>query len=308
MNRRQISFLLVGALGLGGLQGCGSTANSRSGYLAKSPCASCGYPSPQPPRFTPAPAPVFPGPNPPPGVVAPPGGGIQQNSYIPPPGLPSQPAPAAVAPSVSLEAPEPVEPAPARPMPNDSRPPQETTRPYPPQTPEPPKAPFMPPARDDGVASPALPVDIPQFAVAKPDVAGGQEPFADGVNWLKSHGYRSVLHILAPGEDDSAARRSFEQSGLRYLKLEVSARTLSKEVVDQFNHLVADPNNLPLFVYDKDSSLAGGLWYLHFRLVEKETDAKAREDAARLGFQQNANEPHKTMWIAVQNYLSNVKP
>ena len=166
----------------------------------------------------------------------------------------------------------------------------------------------MPPAKDAGTASPALPVDIPQFAVAKQDVASGQEPFADGVNWLKTHGYRTVLHIHAPGEDNSAARRSFEQSGLRYLSLEVSAQTLSKETVDQFNRLVVDPNNLPLFVYDKDSSLAGGLWYLHFRLVGKETDEKAREDAARLGFQQDANGPHKTMWIAVQNYLSNVKP
>jgi len=166
----------------------------------------------------------------------------------------------------------------------------------------------MPPAKDEGTATPALPVDIPQFAVAKQDVASGQEPFADGVNWLKTHGYRTVLHIRAPGEDNRTARRPFEQSGLRYLSLEVSPRTLSKEVVDKFNRLVADPDNLPLFVYDKDSSLTGALWYLHFRLVDKETDQKARDDAGRLGFKEDQNETHKDMWIAVQNYLSDRKP
>ncbi len=311
MNRRRVSFLLVGAMVLSGLQGCGNTSGYRSGYLTTPrpgvapPCASCGFPSPQPPRYNPNPAPVIPGTYPPAGPVAPPPGAeIQQNSYVPPPaGASSPPAPAAISPGVSLGAPEPVEP-----LPSESRPPQESTRPYTPQTPEPPKAPVMPPAQDEGTASPALPVDIPQFAVAKQDVASGQEPFADGVTWLKAHGYRTVLHIRTPGEDDQAARRRFEESGLRYLSLEVSPRTLSKEVVDKFNRLIANPDNLPLFVYDKDSSLTGGLWYLHFRLVDKETDERARDDAGRLGFREDQNGPHKEMWIAVQSYLSNMKP
>jgi protein tyrosine phosphatase (PTP) superfamily phosphohydrolase (DUF442 family) len=161
--------------------------------------------------------------------------------------------------------------------------------------------------KDNGAASPALPVDIPQFAAVKANIANGQEPFADGVNWLKAHGYRTVLHIRSPGEDDREARRSFEQSGLRYLSLEVSPQTLSKDIVDEFNRLVADPKNLPLFVYDKDSSLAGGLWYLHFRLVDKESDEKARDDAAHLGFKRDSSESHKAMWLAVQNYLGMMK-
>jgi protein tyrosine phosphatase (PTP) superfamily phosphohydrolase (DUF442 family) len=195
---------------------------------------------------------------------------------------------------VRLEAPEPTAP----------ESPRDTTRRYAQQSPEPPAAPL---AKDNGSASPALPVDIPQFAAVKPNVASGQEPFADGVNWLKTHGYRTVLHIRAPGADDREARRSFEQSGLRYLSLEVSPQTLSKDIVDQFNRSIADPTNLPLFVYDKDSSLAGGLWYLHFRLVEKESDENARVDAARLGFRQNDNGPHQAMWLAVQNYLTAMK-
>jgi len=176
------------------------------------------------------------------------------------------------------------------------------TRSYTPQTKEP------PPARDDHSASPAMPVDIPQFAAVKTNIASGLEPFADGIAWLKSHGYRTVLHVRSPGEDDSAARKQFEQAGLRFLSLDLSAETLSREIVDQFDRLVADATNLPLFVYDKDGSLAGALWYLHFRLVDRATEEKAREDAERLGFKQDRSDAHLKMWLAVQSLLKELKP
>jgi protein tyrosine phosphatase (PTP) superfamily phosphohydrolase (DUF442 family) len=154
-----------------------------------------------------------------------------------------------------------------------------------------------------------MPVDIPHFAMVKTKVASGHEPFAEGVQWLKAHGYRTVLHIRAPGEDDRAARRAFEQNGLTYRSLEVSPETLSKAIVDEFNRVVTDRNNQPLFVYDKDSSLAGALWYLHFRIVDKKGDEKARADANQLGFKESSDDPQvKKMWLAVQNYLATNKP
>jgi len=153
--------------------------------------------------------------------------------------------------------------------------------------------------------APALPVDVPQFAEVKKGVASGQKPFAEGVNWLREKGYRTVLHLRAPGEDDAAARRQFEAKGFRYLSLEVSPLTLNRTTVDQFNRLVGDPANLPLFVYDRDSSLAGGLWYLHLRIVDGMTNQKATAEAARLGLNPDADGgSHKAMWLAVQSYLS----
>jgi hypothetical protein len=146
-------------------------------------------------------------------------------------------------------------------------------------------------------------VDIPQFAMVRPNIAAGQEPFPEGIKWLKEHGYSAVLHILAPGENDREARRLFEDNGLRYLSLRLSPQTLSREILNQFGLLVTDANNLPLFVYDKDGSLAGGLWYLHFRLVDRKSDESARAEVASLGFKQNQPGPHMTMWIAVQNLL-----
>jgi protein tyrosine phosphatase (PTP) superfamily phosphohydrolase (DUF442 family) len=167
---------------------------------------------------------------------------------------------------------------------------------------EPPAAP-LPPLRDDKDTSPSLAVDVPQFAIAKEDVANGLQPFPDGIAWLQAHRYRTVLHLRAPGEDDSAARRQFEKRGLRYVSLEVSPKGLSKDVVDQFSRLVTENANLPLFVYDKEGALAGGLWYLYFRTAEGTSDEKARSEAIRLGFQPDQNNEHRTMWVAVQNYL-----
>jgi protein tyrosine phosphatase (PTP) superfamily phosphohydrolase (DUF442 family) len=335
MNRRQGSLLIASALVLGGLSSCCGRSNERVRYVGPppgiGPCDRCATRGPLPPRYAPNTGPVPAGPPPagvvgpaPPGVMAPPPNGvavpppngaagpppgavpfapsaasapsgelppsqaIQQNNYISP-GTSRAPAPPAAPPRVFLQQPEPVAPAPE-------------SRSYTPQTPEP------PPARDDSSASPALPVDIPEFAAVKTNIASGQEPFAGGIAWLKSHGYRTVLHVRSPGEDDSTIRSQFEKSGLRYLSPEVSPQTLSREIVDQFNRLVADANNLPLFVYDKDGSLAGALWYLHFRLVDQATEEKAREDVERLGFKQDRSEAHLKMWLAVQNLLKELKP
>jgi protein tyrosine phosphatase (PTP) superfamily phosphohydrolase (DUF442 family) len=151
-------------------------------------------------------------------------------------------------------------------------------------------------------------VDIPQFTMARPRVASGQQPMPDGVAWLQSHGYRTVLHVRAPGEDDAAARRLFESNKLRYLSLEVSPRTLTREVVDKFIRTVNDEANLPLFVYDRDGSLAGGLWYLYLRLADKVDDERARTEASRLGLRQEGEGSHRDMWIAIQGFLAAQKP
>jgi protein tyrosine phosphatase (PTP) superfamily phosphohydrolase (DUF442 family) len=139
-------------------------------------------------------------------------------------------------------------------------------------------------------------------------VASGQQPFPDGATWLKEHGYKTVLHIRGPNETDNAAKQLFEKRGLIYLSLEVSPQTLTKDVVERFNQIVGDEKNRPLFVFDKNSSLAGGMWYLHFRTAMDMSDEKARAESSRLGFRQDLDDNHRDMWIAVQNYLKNQNP
>lgn len=163
-------------------------------------------------------------------------------------------------------------------------------------------------------AAGVLPVDIPQFAIARKEVASGQKPFPEGIDWLRSKGYRTVLFIRPPGEDDSAARRLFSAKGFRYLSLEVSPLTLNRDMLDEFNRIVTDAANLPLFVFDRDSSLLGGLWYLHFRIHEGYDSDRAAIEAGRLGLNIDADGgPHKDMWLAIQTFLkpmskTSVKP
>jgi protein tyrosine phosphatase (PTP) superfamily phosphohydrolase (DUF442 family) len=165
--------------------------------------------------------------------------------------------------------------------------------------------PGQPPSTEE---PPALNADVPGFTLVKPQVASGQKPFADGLNWLREKGYRTVLHVHPPGEDDTAARRQFEAKGFRYLSLDVSPLTLTPEVVDRFNRTLTDSTNLPLYVYDRDASLVGGLWFLHFRIIEGLSNEKATAEAARLGLNPDADTgPHREMWLAVQKYLQTNK-
>jgi hypothetical protein len=136
----------------------------------------------------------------------------------------------------------------------------------------------------------------------KMDVANGLRPtHLEGLEWLKNNGYRMALYIRAPGEADDADRKLFEERyGLKYASFALSPESLTLDVVDQFNHVVADANNRPLFVYDKDGSLAGALWYLHLRMIDQQSHEEARTNAARLGL----TDAHRDMWLAIQKILS----
>jgi hypothetical protein len=75
-------------------------------------------------------------------------------------------------------------------------------------------------------------------------------------------------------------------------------------VVEEFNRLVGDTSLHPLFVYDRDGSLLGGLWYLHFRIVDRFDNDRATAEAGRLGLNTDADGgAHRDMWLAVQRYL-----
>lgn len=290
------SKTLVTALLLSGLMGCAHKPScstvapvpSVSGFAGNCDCSPVGNLPRAPIRPAPVPA-------------TPPGFGVQPGTPAPP-ALPGDHATPKI--------------------PNDTQgnypPADPKLRPEPPADVQPrigdirdPKAILKPPQvgesqtpRDPRLDADVLPVDIPQFGHARKQVASGQKPFPDGFDWLRNKGYRTVLFIRAPGEDDSAARRQVTDRGLRYLSLEVSPTTLNRDIIDAFNNAVTSADNQPLFVYDRDSSLLGGLWYLHFRLQEGLDHEKAAVKAGVLGLNVDADAgAHKDMWLAVQRYL-----
>jgi hypothetical protein len=149
-----------------------------------------------------------------------------------------------------------------------------------------------------------LPVGIPSFAPAIGDkVASGRKPALEGLDWLKANGYRGALVVRKPGESDAADRRQFESRGLSFASLEVALTSLDRSTVEQFNHLIADTNRQPLFVYDADGSLVGPLWYLYFRRVEHVDDDAARAKAERLGLKLGERD-QRLGWLAVQDFLA----
>jgi hypothetical protein len=152
---------------------------------------------------------------------------------------------------------------------------------------------------------PLLPVGIPRFALVREKVANGLRPsLDDGLGWLQANGYRTVLFLHEPGSPESVDRLQVEKRGMRFLALEVSPMTLSQKTIDDFNRIVGDSAGLPLFVYDTDGSLTGGLWYAHFRQTHGATEESARKHASQLGFREEGEITHRQMWQAVQKLMS----
>ena len=287
MNRRFVRPLLASAWVTVALTSC------------QHPCRQPALPPPPPPTVgTPIPVPT-------PSPAAP--------YTLPPQGLPETPAPSAPGPA-AIRGYEPPLAVPAWSPPANggihlgapantfSPSPQQGARLQAPDFSTAP--PSRPAAGEERAPTPLLPAGIPQFAIAQDQVATGLKPMLDGVEWLKQNGYRAVLHLRQPEEDDAAERKFFEMRGLKFLSLEVSPQTLSRAVVDEFNRIVADRSNHPLFIYDKHGTLTGGLWYLHFRQQERLSDEEARTRAARLGLREAQDGIGREMWLAIQRYLS----
>ncbi|MFL5240514.1 MAG: fused DSP-PTPase phosphatase/NAD kinase-like protein [Gemmataceae bacterium] len=187
---------------------------------------------------------------------------------------------------------------------------RQTTQLDPRESKEPPKAASEATGPNALKEASSAPTSIPQFAIAKsrPRIAAGLKPFADGWQWLGSNGYRAVLHLKAPGADDRADRDAAEaKRGLKFVSLEVSPENLSADLIDQFNKLLSDPTNLPLFIYDEDGALAGGMFYLHFLRALKMPETQAHQEANRLGLKDNATGDQGVMWLAIQKYLESQK-
>jgi protein tyrosine phosphatase (PTP) superfamily phosphohydrolase (DUF442 family) len=309
--------LLLPAVVLATVAGCQS--------WGKKKCDNC---PPPPPPGAPvmAPAPTY-GAVPPGGTILPPASPPPGAPAAPPPSFPSgagyPPVASFYGPSVHLGVPDSVAQAPQDPGPAANSPGknQGADTPRAPSSsptikllaPEfgSPSAATSPspnplPQRGEGTAAatPTLPVGIVDFASAISDrVAAGRKPALDGLDWLKANGFKSVVMLRRPGESDAADRKQIESRGMTFRSIEVSPLTLSAKTVDDFAKLIGDSAAQPLFVYDVDGSLSGGLWYLYFRKVEKLSDEAARLRANRLGLKENADS-QREMWLAVQKVLA----
>ena len=141
-----------------------------------------------------------------------------------------------------------------------------------------------------------------------PKIAAGLRPAPDdGFDWLQNNNYRTVVNLRLPGEDDAADRKEAEKRGLKYASIEIAPNLLTKETVDELFRILRDPQQQPVFVYDRDGALAGGVWYVWFRLIEEAPDDVARIRARTLGLREDRDGTHRDLWQAAQKYLSEMK-
>ena len=181
-----------------------------------------------------------------------------------------------------------------------------------PETPIPspmPKGPVMPPPATElfppppSNTNPAFSSGIADFAEVKEGISAGLKPNLPGLEWLKAKGYKTVLRLRKPTEEDTD-QATVERQGLKYLSIAVSPETLNQDLIDSFNKIVGDATNQSLFVYDRDGSLAGSMWYLYFRTSESLKDDEALLRARKYGLRENASADQTALWLAVQKYLA----
>ena len=156
------------------------------------------------------------------------------------------------------------------------------------------------PLPGDPAASPAFPV-IDSFSGVMDQVSTGFKPAdTEGLDWLQTNKYKTIIHLRRPGSPHTADKEQIEKRGMKYLTFEVSAESLTPSLVAEFSRAVGSRSDRPLFVYDKDGTLVGAMWYVYFRTVDKLSDADAKKRAIDFGLKAAETGDHSALWKAAQ--------
>jgi hypothetical protein len=174
----------------------------------------------------------------------------------------------------------------------------------PPLLPEKTQSASPPPPATEKKKRASFPAGIAQFNPAMlSGVAIGLRPAPDdGLDWLADKGYKTVVRLRTPAEEEGNDRKLIEDRyRMRYISFEISPETVGKAKLDEFAKLVGDTALHPMFVFDRDGSLGTPLWYLYFRKVASNDDGVAR---IRARVPDSPTGQQKLMWDAVQQYLT----
>ncbi len=147
------------------------------------------------------------------------------------------------------------------------------------------------------------PTGLPGFAVVSDRVANGRKPTVEGLDRLRSTGYKTVVYLHDADQDVAATKELVEKKGLTFIAIPVTPATL-KASFSTFAETVGDRANRPAYVFDDNGLRTGSLWYLYFRTIESFSDDTAQVKAAPLGLRDAVAEDKTKFWLAVQDYLS----
>lgn len=130
---------------------------------------------------------------------------------------------------------------------------------------------------------------IAEYTVVKDTIATGRRPNLDGLDWLQSRGFKTVIYLRGQDDDDTTDRRQVEKRGMEFVGLMATPETLIKPWVDEFNIRIGDSASRPIFVYSRDPAVGAAIWYLHFRTAEFLTHDEARLRVTRLGLKDESS-------------------
>jgi protein tyrosine phosphatase (PTP) superfamily phosphohydrolase (DUF442 family) len=123
---------------------------------------------------------------------------------------------------------------------------------------------------------------IARFVSVAPEVAGGSLPAAEGLDWLASMGYKTLVDLREASEMSPAFIQAVDQRGLRYVPLPISLKTLDAEHLSRFRRELEMTRGLAYF-FDGEGARAGALWYADQMASAKVDEATARRQARELG-------------------------
>lgn len=130
----------------------------------------------------------------------------------------------------------------------------------------------------------SFPVDIPGYAVLSDKIAGGHQPFPDGVAWLKEAGFYLVIHLRYENEDATSTREMVEKFGLNYRSIEIEAKKLDFTTLESIDRDIQTSNGKPVFIFDKDGMRTGAVWIAYATKCLGIEESLARDQSARLGY------------------------
>lgn len=157
--------------------------------------------------------------------------------------------------------------------------------------------------RDNESTSSKIDLQNDQFSKVKANLANGRVPTLQGLDRLKSSGYRTVAFLHTPKADTSNLRRDVEAKGMRFVGIPVSPGQFN-DSVRSFADVVNDRQLQPTFVCDEDGVRSGAMWYSYFRKNDYVNDETARLLAGPLGLNESLSGESGDFWVAIRNYFN----
>jgi uncharacterized protein (TIGR01244 family) len=125
---------------------------------------------------------------------------------------------------------------------------------------------------------------IKNFFRVNEQVCTGAQPTMEELEKLKAEGVKSIINLRMPSEynaEEEAAKT--KELGLRYFHIPFDMNDPKDEAVEQFLKVMADKQNLPVFIHCATANRVGGFWLIRRVLVDGRTLEQAEAEAKQVG-------------------------